>query len=122
LSEKSPEKRQFHRIEFDAACELHCEEDVWETEVLDISLKGVLVRKPRGWDGQLNRPCELVVHLDDHERAIVMAVELRHVEGDHLGFKCQYIDLDSVTHLKRLVELNLGDPALLEREFAHMLD
>jgi len=49
-------------------------------------------------------------------------VELKHVEGDHLGFKCQYIDLDSVTHLKRLVELNLGDPEMLEREFAHMID
>lgn len=118
----SAEKRQFQRIEFDAVCELHCEEEVWQTEVLDISLKGVLVRKPRGWEAPLNRPCELVIHLDDYDRAIVMAVELRHVEDDHLGFKCQYIDLDSVTHLKRLVELNLGDPALLEREFAHMLD
>ncbi|HAX10750.1 MAG TPA: PilZ domain-containing protein, partial [Marinobacter hydrocarbonoclasticus] len=26
------------------------------------------------------------------------------------------------SHLKRLVELNLGDQALLEREFAHLID
>ena len=119
---KTPEKRRFHRIEFDAPCELHCLETVWTTEVLDISLKGVLVKRPEGWDVPLNQPCEVIIHLDDHEAGIVMAVELRHVEPHRLGFKCQYIDLDSATHLKRLVELNLGDQALLEREFAHLID
>lgn len=118
----TPEKRRFHRINFDATCDLHWQEQVWTTTVLDISLQGVLVHRPEGWNVPLNDPCEVVVHLDDHDTGIVMAVELKHVEDDHLGFKCQYIDLDSVTHLKRLVELNLGDPALLEREFAHMLD
>ncbi|MBC7183294.1 MAG: PilZ domain-containing protein, partial [Marinobacter sp.] len=64
----------------------------------------------------------VIIHLNDHEAGIVMAVELRHIEPHRLGFKCQYIDLDSATHLKRLVELNLGDQALLEREFAHLID
>lgn len=119
---KSPEKRRFHRISFDAGCELHCQESVWSSEVLDISLKGVLVKRPESWDVPLKQPCEVVVMLDDHETGIVMAVELRHIEAHRLGFKCQYIDLESATHLKRLVELNLGDQALLEREFAHLID
>ncbi|MFO8140693.1 MAG: PilZ domain-containing protein [Marinobacter sp.] len=122
MATKTPEKRRFHRIRFDAPCELHCQDQVWSTEVLDISLKGVLVQRPEGWSVSLNKPCELVVHLNDHEVAIVMAVELRHVEEQRLGFKCQYIDLESATHLKRLVELNLGDQALLERELAHLID
>lgn len=119
---KSPEKRRFHRISFDAGCELHCRDSVWSSEVLDISLKGVLVARPANWDVPLKEPCEVVILLDDHETGIVMAVELRHVETHRLGFKCQYIDLESATHLKRLVELNLGDQALLEREFAHLID
>jgi hypothetical protein len=122
LPTKTPEKRRFHRIEFDAPCELHCQDSVWKTEVLDISLKGVLVRRPEEWNVPLKQPCEVIIHLNDHEAAIVMAVELRHIEPHRLGFKCQYIDLDSATHLKRLVELNLGDQALLEREFAHLID
>ena len=117
-----PEKRRFHRIQFDAPCELHCQDGLWATEVLDVSLKGVLVRRPDGWRAPLKQPCEVVIHLDDHRTGIVMAVELRHVEAHRLGFKCQYIDLDSASHLKRLVELNLGDQALLEREFAHLID
>jgi len=121
LSGKTLEKRHFHRIAFDAGCELHCDEAVWLSEVLDISLKGVLVKRPANWDVSLNEPCEVVVLLDDQETGIVMAVELRHIETHRLGFKCQYIDLESASHLKRLVELNLGDPALLDREFAHLI-
>lgn len=119
---KASEKRKFHRISFDAPCELHALESVWTTEVLDISLKGVLVKRPEGWDVPLSQPCEVIVHLDGQQAGIVMAVELKHVEAHRLGFKCQYIDLESATHLKRLVELNLGDQVLLEREFARLID
>lgn len=116
-----PEKRKFHRITFDAPCELHALERLWTTEVLDISLKGVLVRRPESWDVPLSQPCEVIVHLDGQQAGIVMAVELKHVEDERLGFRCQYIDLESASHLKRLVELNLGDPVMLERELAHLI-
>ncbi|MDO6825188.1 PilZ domain-containing protein [Marinobacter sp. 1_MG-2023] len=119
---KASEKRKFHRISFDAPCDLHALDSVWTTEVLDISLKGVLVKRPEGWDVPLSQPCEVIVHLDSQQAGIVMAVELKHVEAHKLGFKCQYIDLESAAHLKRLVELNLGDQVLLEREFAHLID
>ncbi|MGO1501579.1 MAG: PilZ domain-containing protein [Marinobacter sp.] len=118
---KTSEKRKFHRISFDAPCELHVLDRVWTTEVMDISLKGVLVKRPEGWDVPLNQPCEVIIYLDGQEAGIVMAVELKHIEAHRLGFKCEYIDLDSATHLKRLVELNLGDQFLLEREFAHLI-
>lgn len=119
---KASEKRKFHRISFDAPCELHAIDSVWTTEVLDISLKGVLVKRPEGWDVPLNQPCEVVIHLDGEQVGIVMAVELKHIESQRLGFKCEYIDLESATHLKRLVELNLGDQVLLEREFTRLID
>lgn len=122
MSSPTPEKRRFHRILFDAACDVHWQDQVWSTQVLDISLKGLLLKLPAGWRVPLNQPCEVVVHLDDKETGIVMAVELRHVEDGKLGFKCQYIDLDSASHLKRLVELNLGDQALLERELNHLIE
>lgn len=116
-----PEKRQFRRILFDARCDIHCQDEIWATQVLDISMKGVLVRRPRNWSAPLNQAFEVTIHLDDRESGIVMAVELRHVEADKLGFKCEYIDLESASHLKRLVELNLGDPTLLDRELSHLV-
>lgn len=116
-----PEKRQFHRILFDARCDIHHQDETWTTQVLDISMKGVLVRRPRNWSVPLKQAFEVTIHLDDRESGIVMAVELRHVEADKLGFKCQYIDLESASHLKRLIELNLGDQAILDRELSHLV-
>ncbi|WP_148861714.1 PilZ domain-containing protein [Marinobacter fonticola] len=117
---KSLDRRRFERILFDAPCELHSGDSVWPSHVLDISMKGVLVKRPAGWEDPLNQPFEVTIHLNDRDTGIVMAVELRHVEDDHLGFKCRYIDIESASHLKRLVELNLGDPALLDRELRYL--
>ena len=50
-----------------------------------------------------------------------MEARVVHVEGRYAGLRCLAIDLDSVTHLRRLVELNLGDPALLERELSALI-
>ncbi|MDX1799467.1 MAG: PilZ domain-containing protein, partial [Marinobacter sp.] len=73
MTAQTSEKRRFHRIGFDAQCELHWEEQVWTSELIDISLKGVLVRRPQGWTVPLKQPCEVVIHLDDNETGIVMA-------------------------------------------------
>ena len=50
-----------------------------------------------------------------------MAGELAHVEGDHAGVLCRSIDLESITHLRRLIEVNLGDPAASERELKALI-
>ncbi|ADV87510.1 hypothetical protein VVMO6_02488 [Vibrio vulnificus MO6-24/O] len=51
------------------------------------------------------------------------------LEADVVGFdqqtirlKITHIDIDSISHLKRLVELNVGDDALLHREIEHLSD
>lgn len=122
MNRKAPEKRRFQRIAFDAPCDIYWQDDVQTADLLDISLKGALVSRPEGWAASEGEPCELTIHLNDHESAIVMAVVLRHLEKDRLGFRIEYIDLESASHLKRLVELNLGDADLLERELSHLID
>jgi hypothetical protein len=47
-----------------------------------------------------------------------MEATIVHHLANYYGLVCRDIDLESVTHLRRLVELNLGDEALAEREFA----
>lgn len=41
-------------------------------------------------------------------------------QSRRLGFQCNRIDLESMSQLKRLVELNLGNEALLERELTEL--
>jgi hypothetical protein len=45
-----------------------------------------------------------------------MHVSVSHVVGNDAGFKCEHIDIDSISQLRRLVELNLGDSQMLERD------
>lgn len=92
-------------------------------QVVDISLKGVLLQLPDGAAPQAGMPCLVKLPLGDgnSELMIAMAGELAHVEGGHAGVLCRSIDLESITHLRRLIEVNLGDPAASERELKALI-
>lgn len=115
MSETANERRRFHRINFDAATEITQGANRWAAELHDISLKGILVIRPADWDGDPARLFDARISLGAGIE-VQMEVELTRAEGDQLGFVCRHIDLDSISHLRRLVELNLGDEELLERD------
>ena len=112
-----PDQRTFTRIDFDAKASINSAEASWDTHVLDISLKGALVDKPQDWEAELNAPFSLDISLSD-ETQIQMEVTVSHVENNHIGFRCEHIDLESITHLRRIVELNTGNEDLLNRELS----
>ena len=109
------EQRRFTRIPFDAAATLLKDGREWPCELIDLSLKGALVREPDDWTGRTGEDYALRLQLDE-DTGIHMAVRVAHTEEQQIGLACLDIDLDSVSHLRRLVELNLGDAALLERD------
>ena len=90
-------------------------------KLLDISLKGVLVSRPQAWPETHEGNLMLEVHPPGNPYTIRMEVEPVHTESDHLGFICQHIDLDSVSHLRRLIELNVGDDEILHRELGDLV-
>ena len=116
-----PEKRQFSRIAFDAPVTLDNGDKQWKSKLLDVSLKGALISTPDNWTQDNNGHFKLSIQLDNSDIEIEMDVKLTHAEEGHIGLLCEHIDLDSITSLKRLVELNLGDEALLNREISNML-
>lgn len=117
MSETANERRRFQRIAFDAPTEIMQGTRRWAVELHDVSFKGLLVKCPPDWNGDPHQPFEASIELgtDTHVR---MEVVLTRTQDDLLGFVCRHIDLDSISHLRRLVELNLGDEHLLERELA----
>jgi hypothetical protein len=121
MSETANERRRFHRIEFDAPTEIVQGERRWTAELHDVSLKGLLVKRPTGWNGDPDQAFEATVKLAD-DTQVVMEVVLTRTQDDLLGFVCRHIDLESISHLRRLIELNLGDDSLLERELAALGD
>ncbi|WPO99369.1 PilZ domain-containing protein [Pseudomonas sp. HR96] len=114
------ERRRFKRIAFDARTELKQGPHSWAVQLLDLSLKGLLVEKPVAWESDAEQPFVAEIHLGD-EAQVEMQVQLAHDDHGQLGFRCENIELESIGHLRRVIELNLGDPAELEREFAELI-
>jgi hypothetical protein len=113
-------RRHFVRIPSDHAARLIAGKESWSCQVLDLSLKGALLQSRQPFSLPLGSACRLEVMLD-REVKMAMEVTISHCHGDTIGVVSQHIDLESISHLRRFVELNLGDSALLQRELSELL-
>ena len=116
------ERRRFFRVVFSTPAELAQGEQIWHTRLLDLSLQGALVEQPLDWPEQNPGRYELSFSLADSDIRISMEVELTHKAQNRWGFYWHHIDIDSVSHLKRLIELNVGNADMLQRELVHLLE
>ncbi|UCU97570.1 PilZ domain-containing protein [Acidovorax radicis] len=114
------ERRHFVRVSFDAPALLTTSNDAFSVHVLDLSLKGALIMAPPEAALEAGMLCQITIPLAETGNHIAMSTEVAHVQGLHTGLLCRGIDLDSVTHLRKLIELQLGDPALLERDLGEL--
>lgn len=115
------ERRRFQRIEFDVDTQLSQEELNWRAELKDISLKGVLVSGPLPPAADASAPIAVQILLSD-QAVIQMQTSVAHQNEGDLGLICQSLDVESMRHLRRLIELNLGDPAEAERELHELIN
>lgn len=112
------ERRRFRRILFDAPAQLITPREVRASAVVDLSFKGVLVRRPAGWRVLPEEGVLVEIQIEGPDLHIRMHTAVAHIEPDHVGLQCRHVDVESAARLRRVVELNLGDAALLERELA----
>jgi len=116
------ERRRFFRVIFSTPAQLCQGERCWQAKLLDLSLQGALVEQPEGWPDDVSGRFELSFALAGSDIEIRMEVEPSHAGKNRLGLYCHHIDIDSVSHLKRLIELNVGNADMLQRELAHLLE
>lgn len=114
------ERRRFSRIGFHRPAELTVGEVSAPCGVLDLSLAGALVEVPAGVAADPGEWCRLRVHLGPGA-SVEMDGVIVHRRGGALGVRCTGIDLDGISHLRRLVELNLGDRSQLLRELGALV-
>lgn len=114
------ERRKFSRILFDAHVELAQGEFHWRASLLDISLKGLLLQQKLPLEVNHDQPILVKILLSD-STCIAMSVKLAHQHHNQTGLMCTSIDIDSVSHLRRLIELNLGDASAAERELTELI-
>lgn len=115
-----PQRRRFARIRFQGEARLLIADAEHPCEVVDLSLRGALVDAPLEPTPALGTRCLLELRLG--EGAVVrMEADVAHCAERRLGLACREIDLDSLSHLRRLLALNFGDAAMIERELAALL-
>jgi hypothetical protein len=89
----------------------------WQTELVDLCIKGAFVSRPEDWHGKSGDPCSLALNLNAG-LVISMSGHIAHVRPGGVGFAWDSIDIDDMAHLRRLLELNLGDGSLFQRELS----
>lgn len=113
------ERRQYLRIPFIAEVVMeHCGQQ-WTCQLLDISLKGMLVEPPQNVSPILDGTYSIELVLGE-DAAIRMEAKIVHTEKAHWGLQWENIDIEGLTHLRRLLELNLSDLEEMHRELAEL--
>lgn len=115
-------RRKFSRIAFQSEASLFLPDGEYGVEVLDLSLQGALIHPNANMFVNVGTHGTLKIRLDAVGTTIRMEATVVHHMANYYGLACREIDLDSVTHLRRLVELNLGNEALAEREFSQLAE
>jgi len=116
------DQRRFSRISFHAEVQLLLGQDTHPAHLLDIALKGALVKLLQPVAALQGKTCQLNLDLGRDGDMIVMEGVVVHQADLNIGIECRHIDVDSLTSLRRLVELNLGDETLLDRDLSHLFD
>jgi hypothetical protein len=115
------ERRNFSRIALDRLASLEVGGVSTACELVDISLRGALVRVPAKLRADAGQECTLTIQLDLGAVLIRMRGAVAHRADRTVGVRCTDIDLDCIAHLRRLLEVNLGDDRLLRRELAALI-
>ncbi|NOX09162.1 MAG: PilZ domain-containing protein [Gammaproteobacteria bacterium] len=113
------QQRQFSRIPFSAVVNLSSGRSTTECKLIDISLRGALIERPDELSSCEDDHYLLTLSLSESEK-ISMVTRVTRINDNVIGLVCKDIDLDSITNLRRLIELNLGDHEMLERELGEL--
>jgi len=115
------DRRRHVRLKHGQPCVVVSEGRRIPAELIDVSLKGALLTAPAGLNAVHGAAVTLEIPLGETAaETIVMEAEIVAGRPGRLALLCRGIDVDSITHLRRLMELNLGDAALIERELGEL--
>jgi hypothetical protein len=117
-----PKQRRFTRIPFHVPAHIEYSGGRTECALLDVSLKGALLELPQGPVPSAGSTCSVTIDLDPGSGArIRMDGDVAHQSGQRVGVRCDELDLESVQHLRRILEVNVGDEEVVLRELGELV-
>jgi predicted component of type VI protein secretion system len=117
--DRTTRQRHFTRISLHAPALLSTPGEEWQTRLIDLSLTGALVELPDGWTGRTGMLYTLRVQLANHSYFSTEVV-IRQVDSDRLGMAFADLDEHGRDVIRWLMEINLGDTALLKHELSDL--
>jgi hypothetical protein len=116
---KNEERRHYHRVGFHGSAMLSSGDVTTSVEILDICLAGALLKLSS--EVQNMNPFVLKVTLSD-EVSFQMSGSLESRRDGNTALHRDLNQLENDYHLRRLLELNLGDPELVERDVKTLIE
>ena len=116
----SQNNRKFYRADFKTHGYILSNEEKIPFELCNISLKGILVIAEENELLNKGEAYDLRIKLASSDIEILTTSVLVHEEGNKKGFFFREIDLDSMIHLRRLLELNTPTEGEIEKELSFL--
>ncbi len=122
----SSERRRFHRFPFQAQALLRIgKQSRVPAVLLDISLNGALLEVPNlaavPFDENIGElGLSVRGEVNGSEVTMTMDVSVVRIETERLACRFRGVDAESFSRLKSLIEDNLGDVRLLDRELTQL--
>jgi len=113
-------RRIFTRILFSIEAKLTINDTDYPVTLHDISLSGALIKCTVEHSPFKDKTGLLHFSLDGLDSQVSMQVTVVHENNTEMGLQCNAVDLDSISLLRRLIELNLGDSEQLNKELSQL--
>ncbi len=116
------EQRHFQRVPFATKSTIEFGGGQHEAEVVDICLKGALLKLSCTPECRRGDACTVSIVLDNSDIVVQFEAEVAHLREQFLGVKLLKIDIDSMIHLRNIVELNTADPDQVRKELSFLYE
>ncbi|XPF94208.1 PilZ domain-containing protein [Colwellia sp. RE-S-Sl-9] len=113
-------RRIFTRVLFSIDARLTVNNIDYPVSLHDISMSGALIKCSVDKPDLADQTGILHFSLDGEDSKVSMNVTIVHEHDSEIRLHCNSIDLDSISILRRLIELNLGDSEQLNKELSQL--
>lgn len=117
MSDVKKNKRVFTRAPFHTEADLHIQDRKIDCILLNIALKGVLIEVP-DTSANLEKGAKVKISIKLRATEITICAEgtIVHLEGDQVGIRFDSIDIESMIHLRKVLEYNSDSVEKIESE------
>jgi len=116
------ERRRFSRIIYQVPALIEQGNLAMQATIQDLSLHGLLLKVEDAKPLDSLLPVEVGFSFIQSEQMMQFSAGIVSIAGNVIRLKISNIDIESISQLKRFIELNVGNNELLNRELEHLSD